>query len=133
MQYINPNIANWFEIPTTDIERAKAFYAQVTNSYFDDEEMPMPDGNLFKMAVFQFEEGAVSGMLVNGEGYVPTQTGSVVYLNATGRLDTFLARVSDAGGEVLVPKTPIEDGEKGHFAQFLDSEGNRVGFYALPA
>lgn len=126
------HIVTWFEIPTSNIERAKAFYTQVTGHQFDNEEMPMPDGEIFKMAVFQFKEGEISGMLVNGKGYEPTQTGSVVYLNATGKMDDYLSRVTAAGGEVIVPSTPIEDGKKGHFAQFIDSEGNRVGFYALP-
>lgn len=116
------NVANWFEIPVTDMARAKSFYQKVMQTSFKDDEM---DG--FQMAIFDAEEGAVSGMLVLGEHYQPSQTGAVIYLNGGKDLSFPLARALEQGGKTLVPKTAIECG---YFAQFLDSEGNRIGLYS---
>jgi predicted enzyme related to lactoylglutathione lyase len=120
------NIVTWFELPVTDMQRAKAFYSAVMETGFKDDKM-----DDFKMAIFDHKEEAVSGMLVEAKGYEPTKTGAIIYLNGGDDLALLLDRVVANGAEVLVPKTAINDGECGYFAQFVDSEGNRVGFYSL--
>jgi len=119
------NVVTWFEIPVIDMERAKKFYAEVMETSFEDNEM---DG--FKMAIFDCEEPAVGGMLVKAEGYEPSKTAAVIYLNGGDDLSGPLDRAVQSGAEVLWPKTAINDGECGYFAQFSDSEGNRVGLYS---
>lgn len=121
------NVTTWFELPVADIERAKAFYAEVLQTSFIDEEM---DG--CRMAIFAHDDDAVSGMLISSEGYTPSATGAVVYFNGGDDLATPLARAVENGAEVMIPKMAIEDGAKGYFAQFKDSEGNRVGLYSAP-
>lgn len=116
------HIAIWFEIPVTDMQRAKNFYQNVMGTSFKDEEM-----NGYQMAIFAAEEEAVSGMLMLGEHYQPSQTGAVIYLHGGQDLDDRLEKVVAHGGTVILPKTPIHDGEHGYFAQCLDSEGNRIG------
>lgn len=122
---MNKNVATWFEIPVTDMQRAQTFYRNVLQADFKEEEM-----SGYQMAIFNAEQGAVSGMLVLGEHYQPTQTGAVVYFNGGEDLTLPLDRVVKHGGSVLLPKTPIHDGECGYFALFSDSEGNRVGLYS---
>jgi predicted enzyme related to lactoylglutathione lyase len=117
------NIVTWFEIPVTDMQRAKDFYSAILETGFQDNNM---DG--FKMAIFDHEDPAVSGMLVEAEGYEPSKTGAVIYLNGGDDLSAPLDRAIQNGAEILVPKTAIECG---HFAQFSDSEGNRVGLYSI--
>ncbi len=119
------HIATWFEIPVTDMQRAKSFYQQVLNSSFKDNEM---DG--FQMAIFEHEEEAVSGMLILGQDYEPSKTGVVVYFNGGDDLNESLSEVTEQGGSIIIPKTVIEEECSGFFAQFLDSEGNRVGLYS---
>lgn len=119
------NVANWFEIPVIELSRAKIFYQNVMKTSFKEDEM---EG--FQMAIFDAEEGAVSGMLVLGEGYLPSLTGAVIYLNGGDDLSFYLDRVIEFGGKVMVPKTAINEGECGYFAQFIDSEGNRIGLYS---
>jgi predicted enzyme related to lactoylglutathione lyase len=119
------HIATWFEIPVIDMQRAKAFYQSVLNTSFKDDEMDQ-----YQMAIFEHEENAVGGMLVLGKGYEPSQTGAVVYFNGGEDLSLPLAKVTDLGGSVVIPKTGIEEGACGFYAQFLDSEGNRVGLYS---
>ena len=58
----------------------------------------------------------------------PSHFGSRVYFKATPSIDAWLARIQAAGGRVLVPRTAI-GGDRGYFAYFEDSEGNRVGLH----
>lgn len=44
-------------------------------------------------------------------------------------MDPLLARVTPAGGTIVVPKTQISP-EVGHFAMFLDTEGNKIGIHS---
>ncbi|MCX7088383.1 MAG: VOC family protein [Methylococcales bacterium] len=119
------HVATWFDIPVTDMQRAKNFYQNVMETSFKDDEM-----NGYKIAIFAAEEGAVSGMLTLGEHYEPSQTGAVIYLNGGNDLNYRLERVVVQGGAVIHPKTAINEGECGYFALFLDSEGNRIGLYS---
>lgn len=122
---MNNNVATWFELPVTDMQRAKNFYRNVLQADFKDEEM-----HNMQLAIFNAEPGSVSGMLVSSEQYQPSQTGAVVYFNGGEDLSDPLERALQLGGSLVVPKTPIHDGECGYFALFLDSEGNRVGLYS---
>ncbi len=121
------NIVTWFEIPVTDMQRAKAFYSAVMETGFKDDEI-----NGFQMAIFDHEDPAVGGMLVQAEGYEPTKTGAVIYLNGGDDLSVPLEKAVQNGSEILCPKTPINEGKCGYFAQFSDSEGNRIGLYSAP-
>ena len=63
-------------------------------------------------------------------GLAASADGTVLYLNGGDDLQVSLNRVEGAGGHVLIPKTLISP-EVGYFAQFLDTEGNRVGLYSM--
>ena len=75
------------------------------------------------------QEGGVGGAVVSGEGYEPSDKGSIVYLNGGEDLAGPLEKVEAAGGKVVIPKTSI--GENGFFAHFIDTEGNRVAFHSM--
>lgn len=115
----------WFEIPVSDFDRAKRFYSAIF-----DFEMPEMTMGPCRMGFLLHEQGqGVGGAIVAGEGYVPSQAGSLVYLAGGADLSVVLGRVAGAGGTVLVPKTPITP-EYGFFAYFLDTEGNKVGLHS---
>lgn len=116
---------NWFEIPATDFERAKKFYATVLGIEFY--VMDMMGTN---MAIFPTGENESGGAIVKGEDYTPSMEGSTVYLNGGKDLADALGRVGDAGGKVIVPKTHIGDG-MGYFAMFIDTEGNKVALHSI--
>lgn len=122
---MNIHVASWFDIPVTNMQRAKNFYQTLLATTFKDDEM-----NGLQMAIFASEEGAVSGMLVQGECYQPSSTGTVVYFNGGEDLNLPLDRGLQNGGSPILPKTPIHDGECGYFALLSDSEGNRIGLYS---
>lgn len=117
---------NWFEIPMTEVARAKAFYEQV----FD---IKMEEFEMAGMAMVMFPStpgaGNVNGALVKSEYHQPSTTGALLYLNANPDLSAVLDRVEAAGGQVNMPKTLI-DAETGYMAFFLDSEGNRIGLHS---
>ena len=119
------NAIEWFEIPVFDFARAKQFYSAIFD--FSMPEMQMGPNT---MGFLLHEQGqGVGGAIVKGEGYVPSAQGSIGYLSAGPDLSVILARVPAAGGTVLVGKTAVSP-EQGFFAQFLDSEGNRLGLYS---
>lgn len=118
------SVVTWFEIPVTDLERARRFYSTIFET-----EIPVYDFG-GPMAVFPYEQPGVSGCLVAGRSH-PSPHGTLVYLNAAGRLDRTLELVEAAGGKIESPKMKVSD-DIGEVAHIIDSEGNRVGLHASP-
>lgn len=117
---------NWFEIPVKDLNRARAFYSKILNE--DVHEVATPNLKYAYLPA-NVAQGGIGGALAEGGGYEPSATGTVVYLNGGEDLDIPLARVSEAGGQVILPKTSL--GNMGFMALFIDSEGNKVGFHSM--
>jgi len=118
------NVAVWFEIPAANFERAVGFYEKVFDTRLIKDKFGPAD-----LAVFPYEQPAMSGCVIKGEGYVPARDGAVVYLGSRVDLDVPLGKVVAAGGRVATPKTALPEG-MGYFAHFVDSEGNRVGLHS---
>lgn len=127
---IQKNAISWFEIPTTNIDRATAFYEKV----FAVELIPMDFPNI-KMRMFPTEnpEDSVGGALVDSGGYhTPSASlGPLIYLNANPDVQNVLDKVEAAGGKVEVPKTQISP-EYGYMGVFIDTEGNRIAVHSTP-
>ncbi|MDC8000272.1 VOC family protein [Aequorivita todarodis] len=109
----------WFEIPVLNMERATAFYNHIYGIKMKTNEM-----NDYAMAIFPVTTG-IGGALVMGQGCVPSETGSLIYLNGGKDLQPILDKVEEAGGRIILPKTKIND-DAGYFALFIDSEGNKL-------
>lgn len=124
------NAISWFEIPTTDLDRARQFYETI----FGIELMPLDTPNL-KMRMFPIDDpmNGIGGALCYAEGfYKPSATdGPLIYLNANPDVQIVLEKVEKAGGKVVVPKTEISP-EHGHMAVFIDTEGNRIALHSVP-
>lgn len=120
------NAINWFEIPAKDFTRAKKFYETVLGVEIS--EMPFPIG---KYGIFPADmmNGGVGGGLAQGEGFEPSDKGTVVYLNGGEDLSLPLSKVEQAGGKIIMPKTSI--GQNGFMAYFIDTEGNKVAFHSM--
>ena len=117
------NFVNWFEIPAHDLPRAVAFY-----NHIYDVEMQTTEMNGYAMALFPADKG-IGGAVVQGQGCVPSDTGTLVYLNGGKDLLDVLGRVEDAGGRVVLGKTQISD-DVGYFAIFIDTEGNKLALHS---
>jgi predicted enzyme related to lactoylglutathione lyase len=118
------NSINWFEIPVTDFERASKFYGHITGNDLHKEQM-----GPFTMGFLGGGDTGVHGAIVAGDGYEPSTNGALIYLNGGDDLSGMLAKVEEAGGSVVVPKTEITP-EIGFFAIFMDSEGNKVAMHS---
>jgi uncharacterized protein len=125
------NAISWFEIPTTDINRAQKFYETIFGITLTEIDMPN-----IKMRMFPLDnpmEG-VGGALVDSGGFhKPSATdGPLIYLNGNPDVQLILDKVEAAGGKILVPKMEITP-EYGDMAVILDTEGNRIAFHNIPA
>lgn len=122
------NALNWFEIPVTNLTRAKKFYETI----FQIKMELMPEMLSMKMAAFPWEMGSekVNGALCESEIHQPSMDGVVIYLNANPSIQEVLDRIEPAGGQVLMPRTEITS-ELGYMAFFIDTEGNKVGLHAM--
>ena len=124
------NAISWFEIPTTDINRAQKFYETI----FSINMIPMEMPNI-KMRMFPLDDmmNGIGGALVDSGGFhKPSMTdGPLVYLNANPDVQNVLDKVEAAGGKIMVPKTEISP-EYGNMAVFFDTEGNRIALHSVP-
>ncbi|HEX9136593.1 MAG TPA: VOC family protein [Nitrospirota bacterium] len=122
---VKTHIANWFEIPVKDLDRAVKFYEKVFDVKLSPEEM----GGM-KMALFPFSQDApgAAGSLIKGESYEPSHAGTVVYFSVEDIPET-LRRINANSGKTLMPKTAI--GQYGFIAQYEDTEGNRLALHSM--
>jgi predicted enzyme related to lactoylglutathione lyase len=115
---------SWFELSVTDLERAVAFYTTILGTPLA--EAAEADDRRF--AMFPAEDG-VSGAIVQGDGYLPSTEGALVFLNAGDILQPVVDRVEAAGGRVLLPR--MDMGQWGVAAFIVDTEGNKVALHAM--
>ena len=114
------NAAVWFEIPVTDMERAKAFYRTVLDVELKDENMgPNP------MAIFPARENGVAGHLYPGKP-AGSGEGNTIHLASPDPLEKALERVTANGGEVISDIVTIP---AGRFAYCRDPDGNSIGLF----
>jgi predicted enzyme related to lactoylglutathione lyase len=114
---------SWFELPATELDRAVTFYSTILGTELG--EIAEADDRRF--AMFPAEDG-ISGAVVQGEGYVPSEEGALVFLNAGELLQPVVDRVEAAGGRVLLPR--MDMGDWGVAAFVVDTEGNKVALHA---
>jgi uncharacterized protein len=122
------NAVSWFEIPTTQLDAAQAFYEAVLGQTLRRETMGPSQG-----AVFPYDRAAdgVGGALMMGPSAPKVSSGgTLVYLDASPSLDAALARAVAQGGSVAQARTALPPG-MGFFAHITDLDGNRVGLHAL--
>ncbi len=125
------NAISWFEIPSSNLERAQQFYETI----FGVKLFPMDLPNI-KMRMFPIDDPqkGIGGAIVDSGGFHKPSTtdGPLVYLNGNPDVQKILDRVESAGGKVMVPKTEISP-EYGFMAVIIDTEGNRIGLHSVPS
>lgn len=113
------NSAVWFEIPVTDIDKARRFYGSVLGG-----ELTLDNDGPNPMAMFPAEAKGVSGHLYPGS---PAQRGAGATIHlAVADLAAGLDRVKANGGEVVSEIISIP---AGRFAYCLDPDGNSFGLF----
>lgn len=119
------NALNWFEIYVSDFAKAKEFYEAILNA-----EMQVSEMDNMKMAIFPYaEDKGIGGTITCGDCGKPGPGGTTVYLNVEGQLDEVIARITENGGKIIMPRTAIPP--HGFIALLEDLEGNIVGLHSL--
>ncbi|WP_273567232.1 VOC family protein [Maribacter halichondriae] len=119
-------MVGWFEIPVSNMDRAKKFYESV----FD---IKIGIHNLggFIMGWFPMdsEKSGATGSLVQHEMYKPSLTdGPLIYFSCKDVANE-LSRVEPSGGTIMQAKTEIGGGH-GYMALMKDTEGNRIALHS---
>lgn len=118
-------MVGWFEIPVTDMDRAKKFYESV---FKVDIHIVDFDGLLMGWFPDRGQVPGAQGTLIKQDSYIPSHEGTLVYF-ISNNVQNELDRIEAAGGTIYQPKTQISP-EHGYMAVFIDTEGNRVALHS---
>ena len=115
------NAVTWFDIPASDINRAKTFYENVLQI-----KLFALDVGEIKFASFPDKNDAngAAGWLIQNKTNTPSGQGTVVYFKVED-MDAAITRIQAAGGTIVQPKFNM--GQLGYLCLFKDTEGNMVG------
>ncbi len=122
------NMVGWFEIPVTDMSRAKKFYDTVFDINIQIQDFEGTMMGWFPFAEDPNAKGAGGSLIKNEKFYKPSANGTLVYFS-TAEISFELGKVEAAGGVLLQEKTLIRE-DIGYMALFLDSEGNRIALHS---
>jgi len=126
------NALTWFEIPVSNMQRARKFYETILDIKME----TMPDNNPEEQTVFfprkpgtiMAKSGILSGCLVKAKRVKPSSSGPLIYLNAYPSIQKVIDRIVPAGGKIVMNKTEIP---AGMIAVFKDTEGNQPALHAV--
>lgn len=128
----------WFEVPATNVNRAKQFFSRVfawsfksdVPGYEDEEKMVLFDMTDGRMARLGVAGGIVRVNSDDDDGSAATVLGGknavLVYLMVDD-LDDTLGKVEREGGKIVLGRKP--EGNHGFLAKIVDTEGNWWGVY----
>jgi predicted enzyme related to lactoylglutathione lyase len=119
------NTVTWWELPVSDVERAKAFYGALfgwTFSTFAGEDGDDASHGEF---VGAYDDGELVGGLYRAEGDPTVAPAIRVYLNVAD-LEAVLATAESLGGTVRTPRQDVGGG-MGWWAQISDPDGRWIG------
>lgn len=117
-----------FEIPADDLDRARGFYGKVFG--WKIEEAPMAGAEYWMASTVESDErgmpkkpGAINGGMMKrmAKGESP------VIVISVPSLDSYLEKVKEAGGKVVMEKMQV--GDIGLYARISDTEGNVIGLW----
>ena len=116
------NTCVWFEMPVSDLDRARAFYAALMQRDMAlDEEGPNSTVWFTPM-----DQAGVSGHLYPGKP-AAAGTGPTIHLAAPDALNACMQRIWDNGGTVVSEVIEIP---YGRFFYATDPDGNSIGLFA---
>ncbi|KAH7324505.1 Glyoxalase/Bleomycin resistance protein/Dihydroxybiphenyl dioxygenase [Stachybotrys elegans] len=127
----------WFEIPVSNVSRAKQFYTDVMGWEMLAEAPPPDKSPIKSMHFFRKGEG-FNGAFLEVESDHHLRVYDEAKPRAIPVLATFCVRdcdatlnlISELGGKTILPKTEIGN-NMGYYAQFMDSEGNWMGIWSM--
>lgn len=121
-------MVGWFEIPVSNMTRAKKFYEKVFDIKIKAELFGNTMMGWFPISKEKNAAGAAGALVFNKQYYKPMANGTLVYFS-TPEITIELNNVEEVGGVILQEKTLILE-DIGYMALFLDSEGNRIALHS---
>lgn len=118
--FIPAKASAWFEIPVTNLDKARTFYGAVLQT-----DIPVTEGGPNPIAIFPAEDEMASGHLYEGKP-AGAGTGITVHLAIADPLEDAMKRVTENGGQVVSPIATIP---AGRFVYCLDPDGNSFGLF----
>lgn len=117
----------WYELMTTDVAGAKAFYDEVVGWSIAADGFPAASGMTYHM-IGRSDGGFAGGVLALPDGAVASgaRPGWFGYIHVPD-VDAAVARLVEAGGQVCMPA--IDAPGVGRFAQVVDPQG--ASFYVM--
>ncbi|MFC0454486.1 VOC family protein [Rhodococcus jostii] len=113
---------NWVDLQTSDQAAAKKFYSELLGWEYDDR--PMPEGPVYSMATVRGENVAAIAPLQPDAAAAGANWNTYI---AVDDVDATVAKVPDAGGQVLMPAFDV--GEAGRMSFVTDPTGAAVGLW----
>ena len=122
MSYLPKDFLVWGELPVSDLDKAVQFYSEVTGANLTIEPSgPNP------VAMFRPADAATGVALHLYPGKPATEgNGPTLHLAAHGTAEEIMARVKEAGGQVVSEPIQIP---AGRFFYAIDPDGNSIGFF----
>lgn len=108
------------ELPSADNDAAKAFYGDLLGW----QAMDIPMGPDMTYTMFDLGEGPGAALSALSDDIKP---GDVILYFESDDLDADMARVSELGGQVLLPRQDVPG--FGSLGIFMDPTGNRLAFW----
>jgi hypothetical protein len=108
---------NYLEIPATNIEAAKRFFASVFEWSFQD----------FGPEYTAFSNAGIDGGFYQSDLTVSTKSGSVLVVFYSNNLEETSAKIEAAGGLVIKPIFEFPGGRRFHFS---DTNGNEYAVWS---
>ncbi|MEM9047394.1 MAG: VOC family protein [Pseudomonadota bacterium] len=122
MTHTPTNFTVWTEIPVRDLDRAARFYGAVFGTELTRQVMGPNETAIFPTQA----PGGIAGHLYEGKP-AGDGTGPTIHLALPDSLEAGLARLREAGGQVLSEPIAIPFGR---FAYCTDPDGNSIGLFA---
>ena len=119
-----PHQVVWFDIPSTDVDRAIQFYSAVLGTEVSKVESPAG-----VLGILPHEKDDVAGCIFQKEGDAPSANGPLLYFNVQGRLEEATSLVEKNGGKIVQPAHSIAP--HGSRSVVMDSEGNRIALHSM--
>jgi uncharacterized protein len=119
-----------FELPVTDMARAKKFYGEIFGWNLQD--WPMPDGSQYvgvhttpidEKTRMPLKPGAINGGMVMRSDKVPAP----IFAINVPSIDERVKQIEAMGGSVVMPKVDMMG--MGFYSYVKDPEGNTIGLW----
>ncbi|MBE9059533.1 VOC family protein [cf. Phormidesmis sp. LEGE 11477] len=113
----NQHKITYLELPTTDIEKTKAFFTQIFDWKFED----------YGSDYTVFIGAGINGGFFKSDKKVSTEDGSVLVVLYSEALESTQSKIEQAGGTIVRPIFSFPGGRRFHFT---GPSGNEYGVWS---